>query len=117
MAEAVTVISLLSSIVHLVNFGTKLIDRFDNFASATEDVPVVSFRSIKSRLPLAIITLRRVEDQARSARFSEADAQAPKLVIDNSLDDTTKLTEFLDIAVPVGPFSTFQKRLQASESL
>jgi hypothetical protein len=64
MAEAVAVIGLLSSIVQLVDFGTKLIDRLNEFASATEDVPV-SFRSIKSQLPLAIITLDSY--QARQA--------------------------------------------------
>jgi N-terminal domain on NACHT_NTPase and P-loop NTPases len=106
MAEAAAVISLLSSIVQLVDFGTKLIDRLNEFASATEDVPLY-FRSIKSQLPLAIITLRRVEAQARSGRVSDADAQALKPVIDNSLDETKKLTKFLDSAVPVGTFSTF----------
>jgi len=116
MAEAVAVISLLSSIVQLVDFGTKLIDRLNEFASATEDV-LSCFRSIKSQLPLAIITLRRVEAQARSGRVSDADAQALKPVIDNSLDETKKLTRFLDSAVPVGTFSTFQKRLQALNSL
>jgi hypothetical protein len=58
-----------------------------------------------------------VEAQARSGRVSDADAQALKPVIDNSLDETRKLTEFLDSAVPVGTFSTFQKRLQALNSL
>jgi N-terminal domain on NACHT_NTPase and P-loop NTPases len=116
MAEAVAVISLLSSIVQLVDFGTKLIDRIDEFASATEDVPV-SFRSIKSQLPLAIITLQRMEEQARSGHVRDADAQALKSVVDNSLDETKKLTEFLDSVVPAGSFSTFQKRLQALKSL
>jgi hypothetical protein len=116
MAEAVAVTSLLSSIVQLVDFGTKLIDRLNEFASATEDVPLC-FRSVKSQLPLAIITLRRVEAQARSGRVGDADAQALKPVIDNSLDETKKLTEFLDSAVPVGTFSTFQKQLQALNSL
>jgi N-terminal domain on NACHT_NTPase and P-loop NTPases len=116
MTEAIAVIGLLSSIVQLVDFGTKLIDRLDEFASATEDVPV-SFRSIKSQLPLAIITLQRVEEQARSGRVRDADAQALKPVVDNSLDETKKLTQFLDSAVPAGSFSTFQKRMQALKSL
>ena len=116
MAEAVAVISLLSSIVQLVDFGTKLIDRLNEFTSATEDVPL-AFRSIKSQLPLAIITLQRVEAQTRSGRVSDADAQALKPIIDNSLDETKTLTAFLDSAVPVGTFSTFQKRLQALKSL
>lgn len=39
MAEAVAVISLLSSIVQLVVFATKLIDRLDEFVSTMEEVP------------------------------------------------------------------------------
>ena len=107
MAEAVAVISLLSSIVQLVDFGTKLVDRLNEFTSATEDVPL-SFRSIKSQSPFALITLQRVEEQARSGRVSDTDAQALKPVIDNSLDETKTLTEFPDSTVPVGRFSNYQ---------
>lgn len=106
MAEAIAVVSLVSTIVQLVDFGTKLI----------KDVPL-SFRSIKSQLPLAIITLRQVEEQARSGRVSDTAAQALKPVIVNSLDETKTLMTFLDSAVPVGSFSTLQKRLQALKSL
>lgn len=116
MAEAIAVVSLVSTIVQLVDFGTKLINRLDEFAKATEDVPL-SFRSIKSQLPLAIITLRQVEEQARSGRVSDTAAQALKPVIVNSLDETKTLMTFLDSAVPVGSFSTLQKRLQALKSL
>ena len=84
MAEAIAVISLLSSVVQLVDFGTKLIDRLDEFASAAEDVPL-SFRSIKLQLPSPSSPLRRVEAQARSDCVSDGDAQVLKPVIDKSL--------------------------------
>ncbi len=116
MAEAVAFISLLSSIIQLVDFGTKLITRLDDFTSATEEVPA-SFRSIKSQLPLAINTLQRVQEQAREGRISDADARALKPVIDNCLQQTKDLTAILDRAVPTGNFSTLQKRIQALKSL
>jgi hypothetical protein len=64
-----------------------------------------SFRWIKSQLHLAIVTLQRVEEQARSGRISDADAQALRPVVDSSLDETKQLTTFLGRAVPAGTYS------------
>jgi hypothetical protein len=58
-----------------------------------------------------------VEDRARSGLVSDTDTQALKPVIDNSLDETKKLTEFLNGAVPAGTLLSFQKGLQALKSL
>jgi hypothetical protein len=99
-----------------VDFGTKLISRLDEFTSATEEVPA-SFRSIKSQLPLAISTLRRVQEQAHAGRYNDTDAKALKPVVDNCLDQMKKLTALLESAVPAGSVSTFQRRLQALKSL
>jgi hypothetical protein len=47
----------------------KLIHRLDEFISEAENVPV-SFRSIKTQLPLAINTLPRVQEDELQQRFS-----------------------------------------------
>ncbi len=47
MAEAVAVIGLVSAIVQLVGFGSKIVNRLDEFQSNVDQVPQ-TFRDIKN---------------------------------------------------------------------
>src|SRR5271156_3775480 len=116
MAEAAAVLGLVSAIVQMIDFGTKVIDRLNDFASAAHDVPQ-SFRAIKTQLPLFIATLRRMESQAKGGRIGATAVQALRPVVDSSLYHTQILTTTLEKIVPAGKFSTFQKRVQALKSL
>lgn len=115
MAEAVAIVGLVASIVQLVDFGGKLGERIDEFASATHEVPA-SFRAIRLQLPLAINALQRVVEQVQHGSVSATDAQALTPLVDSSLALTKTLTAILDKAVPSGVFSTFRKALQAAKS-
>jgi hypothetical protein len=74
MAEAVAVLGLVSAIVQLVDFSSKVIHRLHEFTSATTDVPD-SFQSIKVQLPLFVTTLQRVQAQADAGHISDVAAQ------------------------------------------
>jgi hypothetical protein len=63
MAEAVAVIRLVSAIVQLVDYGTKIIKRLNEFQSDIDQVPQ-TFRDIKNQLPLLLNTLQRTKAQA-----------------------------------------------------
>jgi hypothetical protein len=39
MAEAVAVVGLVASIVQLVDFGTRVVERLNEFAEASNEVP------------------------------------------------------------------------------
>jgi hypothetical protein len=60
MAEAAAVIGLVSAIVQLVQFGSKIVNRLDEFQSNVGQVPQ-TFRDIKNQLPLLLNALRRTK--------------------------------------------------------
>jgi hypothetical protein len=116
MAEAAAVVGLISAIVQVVNFSTKVVHRLQEFASATSDIPG-SFQSIKVQLPLFIDTLQRVQSQAGAGQISDTAAQALRPIVESSLAHVQTLTTVLDKDVPTSGTSSFQKRLLALKSL
>ena len=59
MAEAVAAISLLASIVSLIEFGGKAATRLQEFSVRTGEIPE-SFRVMSEQLPLLLITLQQL---------------------------------------------------------
>ena len=59
MAEALAIVSLISSIVQFVDFSSKIVHRLNEFHSSLDEVPK-SFRDVKIELPLLVDTLGSV---------------------------------------------------------
>ena len=55
-AETLAVLGLVSAIVQFVNFGSKIVERLNEFESAVQEVPK-TFQTINVQLPLLIDTL------------------------------------------------------------
>ena len=69
MAEAVTAVNLVASIVSLVEFGGKVILRLHEFCSDTDTVPK-NVRDVNIQLPLLLNTLKATKEQALSGEVS-----------------------------------------------
>ena len=63
MAEAIAALSLVSNIVQLVSFGSRLMTRLNELKTSVNDVPKV-FRGIQIQVPLVLDTLQKTEQQA-----------------------------------------------------
>lgn len=61
MAEAVAALSIVASITQLVDFGSKILHRFNEFQTSIDEVPK-SFRHIKAELPLLLDTLKQTKE-------------------------------------------------------
>ncbi|KAF7511844.1 hypothetical protein GJ744_003077 [Endocarpon pusillum] len=116
MAETIAFVGLAAAIVQFVDFSAKIIKRLDEFVAATDNIPEC-FRDIKAQLPLIVNTLHSIRVQAESQHLSEVAANALKAVVDRSVEEAHTLIVILDKALPKGPSSTFQVRLQALKSL
>jgi hypothetical protein len=116
MAEAVAIVSLLASILQLVDFGTRLLDRLKDFSSNLQDVPE-TFRTISVQFRLALSTLRTVQEQAKRGEFSEAEAEALQPVVDRSLQLMKDVNLILERVVPSANASSLERRLQAFRSI
>src|SRR5208282_6588467 len=81
MAEALGIISLVSSIVQIVDFGSKIVHRLNEFNSSLNEVPT-SFRDVKIELPLLVDTLKRTKKQTEEGCFSENTQEAIQSVVE-----------------------------------
>jgi N-terminal domain on NACHT_NTPase and P-loop NTPases/NB-ARC domain len=116
MAEAVAAISLVASILQLVDFGFKLVGRLNAFSTTTKEVPE-TFRSISVQLPLAIATLERLRNGIEKDELAKAEAEALKALVDSSVDLVKDLDHILERLMPPKTSSPLEKQLLAIRSL
>ena len=116
MAEAIAVISIVSSIVQIVEFSAKVAKRLDDFASAVEAIPK-AFRHIKTELPLITDSLRRIQDQDTAGNLDKATEEALQPVIKDCLREIKRLEKILDKTVPSAGASSWERRKKALQSL
>jgi hypothetical protein len=60
MAEALAAVGIVANITQLVDFGTRVLKRLDQYQSTLEKIPE-AFRHIKSELPVLLDALRQMK--------------------------------------------------------
>ena len=80
MAEALAIVGIAANIVQLVDFGSKILHRLNEFQSSAGDVPT-SFRHIKAELPVLLDTLQQTKEaiEACSVRYETKKALLPAI--------------------------------------
>ena len=116
MAEALAVVGLVASIVQLVDFSGRLVDRLKEFQSATQDLPK-AFQDISIQLPLLVNTLRRTQSQATAGHVSSETAGVLKPVVEGCLSRIRSLEEILAKALPTQESSAWERSFKALSSL
>lgn len=116
MAEALAVIGILSSIVQLVDFGSKLLDRLNDFVTNTKDVPD-AFRNIYIQLPLTAATLQRLSHRIQRNGLTDNEQKALQAIVDRNLELIHDIDDVLARTIPSKSSSPFEKRLLALQSL
>lgn len=112
MADPLTVVGVVASIVQLVDVSAKIITRVHQYAKTTNDVPM-AFRSLATQLNLLGITLQYIQAQAENGQLGSTASHAIQPIVDSILDDIRYLER---IIVPVKA-SSFDRSLQALKSL
>lgn len=112
MAEGLAVIGLVSAIVQLVDFSTKVVNRLDDFAASIGEVPR-TFRHIKTELPLIADSLRRIQDQAKASSVDAVTITATSEVIADCKRDIGQLESILDQIVPATGASSWDRKKKA----
>jgi hypothetical protein len=116
MAEALAIMGLVSAIVQFVDFGSKIVERLNEFNSDAHEVPK-TFQTIEVQLPLLIDTLHRTQQQASDGHISMRTASALKPLIEACCEEITALQKILDKAIPPKESSSWRRRVQALKSL
>jgi hypothetical protein len=116
MAEALAVVGIVSSIIQVVEFSTKVAERLNDFASTVGEVPR-AFRHIQTELPLIIDSLRRIKNQAESGSVESTTTTAVWPVLKDCQREITRLQNILDKTVPSVGDSSWERRKKAFLSL
>ena len=116
MAEALAVISLVSSIVQFVEFSSKIIERLNEFQSGIDEVPQ-TFRDLKIQLPLLRETLKKTKIHAE-AGFIDTDIQTAVLnVVKGCQEQVELLDNILVKTLPVTGDSKIRRGVKAFSSV
>jgi hypothetical protein len=99
MAEALAIVSVVASIVQLVDFSTRVVSRLDEFYSVTKEVPK-SFRHIKTELPLLATTLAQLKGAISTTSVADKSTKALVSVIAECNEQVTQLDAILEKTLP-----------------
>ena len=88
MAEAFAVAGLVSSIITFIEFGTKIVQRIDQFRSKSNDRPVV-FRDLSVQLSLLLVDLERTRKRIKTDKVDLYTQSAVKAVVESCQSQIT----------------------------
>lgn len=115
MAEAIAAIAVASSIVQLVDFGSKLVSRLNEFQSSLEDTPK-SFRQIKDELPLLLDILNKTKEAVDAGLVKQETATALLPVIKRCREQVDLLDTVLTKILPAKGDSRMKRGKKAISS-
>jgi hypothetical protein len=116
MAEAFAIVSVIASIVQLVDFSTRVVSRLDEFYSVAKEVPK-SFRHIKTELPLLATTLAQLKDAIDTTSVTDGSKKALVSVIAGCNEQVAQLEVILEKTLPEANDSLLMKSKKAIVSL
>ena len=100
MAEAFAVVAIVSSIVQLVDFTSKIIARLNEFHSNTSDIPK-SLSHLKAELPLVVRTLQQIQEAINAGLFSQECVTALQPAIQGCQESVAEINSILAKTLPV----------------
>src|SRR6266568_1890549 len=116
MAEALAVAGVVASIVQLVDFGSKVLHRLNDFQSGLGEIPKI-FRHVKSELPILLETLNRTKDAVEKGSIKEETKKALLLVVNECQTQITLLDDLISGSMPQAGDSWRKKTGKAILSL
>ena len=116
MAEAIAVVGVVSSIVQLVDFGSKVSQRLNDFQSSLGEIPNV-FRHVKADLPILLETLNQTKDAVEKGNMKEETKKALLVVVIECQTQITLLDDLISKSIPKEGDSWRKKTSKAILSL
>ena len=108
MAEVFAVTAIVSSIVQLVDFSVKVVERINEFQKHTQDIPKV-FRGINFSLPVLVDGFNKTKENLDSGRVHEDTRKALAPLIGNCLLQVKNLNAILMKVSPTAEDSPWKR--------
>jgi hypothetical protein len=116
MAEVIAVIGVVASIVQLVDFSAKVLDRLDEFQSTLREVPE-SFRHIKAELPVLRDALQQTKEAIDSGSVKEESKGALLPAVECCKEQIIALDTLITKTIPLPNDSRLKRSTKAVFSL
>lgn len=116
MAEAVAAVSLVASILQLVDFASKLVERLNDFNSSVDQVPK-TFHNVSLELPLLLDVLNRTRGEADSGKLDASTQGVLLPVVEGCTSQINKLNDILTRLLPDKKDRSWRKKLKAFTSI
>ena len=116
MAEALAVVAVVSSIVGLVDFGSKVLHRLNDFQSSRGEIPKI-FKHVKEELPILLETLNQTKLAVEKESIKEETKKAILLVVNSCQTQITLLDGLIGKSLPQEGDSWRKKTSKALSSL
>ena len=116
MAEAIAVISFVSTVCSLADYGTRVVKRLNEFRTNVHDLPQ-TFLHVSDQLPLLTDTVNRIHRQAEDGHLSPQTETVLRPVVEGIHAQLTQLDSVLVKVLPSAKASTWEKGIKAVRSL
>ncbi len=115
MAEAFATVAIVSSIVQLVDFGSRLVSRLNEFQSSVKETPK-AFRQIKTEIPLLLNVLSQTKEVIDAGCVKAETVRVLLPVIEGCQEQIESLDATLVKILPAKGDSRTTKSLKALSS-
>jgi hypothetical protein len=116
MAEALVVVGTVASIVQLVDFGSKVLLRLNEFQSSIGEIPK-SFQHIKAELPVLLDTLEKTKTAIETGSVQDETKKALLPAIDGCRTQIEVLDILIRKVLPLSHDSWRERSRKAVSSL
>lgn len=116
MAEALAVVSVVANIIQLVDFGTRVLSRLEQYQSTVAEVPE-AFRHIKTELPVLLLALSQTKAASDAGQLGDTSKRALLQVIEGCTAQIKALDGVIEKALPAPGDSWTSRGKKAIRSL
>ena len=116
MPEPIATISLVTSVISLIEFSIKVTARFREYNNRTKGLPKM-FKDLEVNLPLILDVLKRIQNHAESGKLLDETREVLVPVILGAKEKIERLYEIFEKVVPSPTDSKLAKNLKAAVSL
>jgi hypothetical protein len=116
MAEALAVVGIVANIVQLVDFGTRVLKRLNEYQSSLAEIPE-AFRNIKSELPVLLDALRQTKAAIDAGLLQDESKKALIPAVEGCGVQIKELDTIIEKVLPVLSDSWARRSRKALRSL
>ena len=116
MAEALAVVGIAASIISIVDFGSRVIERLNDYGSKVGEIPE-AFRHIKVQLSLLLDALRQAEAAINSGSVPEDTKKALQPALEGCQKQIKSLDDIIAKVLPTTADSWARRGKKAISSL